>query len=412
MILPAIFIALVLVYSLFSRRLERTVFTAPVVFTVAGMIFLLAMPHLREMERDRKLLLLLSEVALVLILFTDASRTDLKILRSIKNLPIRLLTTGMVLTIFIGTALALLVFRSLSLWEAGIIAAILAPTDAGLGQMIVNSPRVPLRIRQALNVEAGLNDGMSVPFLMCFIALTQLGIDSAGNVFLKYIVEQIGLGALIGLGIGAAGGWLLDLAHRREWMNKSLEQLGLVAIPLLCALASEPIGASMFIAAFVAGLAIQWRFKEAGTHSVEFTEQWGQVLNYLIFFLFGIIIASEWAKLNIAALLYAVLSLTVVRMLPVAIALAGTGLSRATVLFMGWFGPRGLASIVLGLVFIEQEAHLPGEAMIKVAIGATVLLSIFAHGITTLPGIRLYADCLKTLGPGAPDSLEQSANEA
>ncbi len=400
MILIAAFISLVFLYSLVSQRLERTALTAPIVFTAAGFLIFLVL-GLPEFERS--VFRRLAEVGLVLILFTDASRTDLQILRSVRNLPIRLLSIGMLLTIVLGALAALVVFPQLSLWEAGILAAILAPTDAGLGQVIVSSPRVPLRIREALNVEAGLNDGLSVPFLMFFIALTQARDQSPHAALAQFVVEQLGFGALVGLGIGLVGGGLLGLARRKEWMAESLQQLALVALPLLCVMASEPIGASMFIAAFVAGLAVQVGFHEAGKHSVEFTEEWGQLLAFVVFFLFGMLVARGWQQVSQAAVLYAVVSLTVVRMLPVAIALIGTRLSRATVLFMGWFGPRGLASIVLGLVYLEQQAHLPGESTIQVCVAMTVLVSIFAHGLSAAPGIELYARRVAALDAGAPE---------
>jgi NhaP-type Na+/H+ or K+/H+ antiporter len=159
----------------------------------------------------------------------------------------------------------------------------------------------------------------------------------------------------------------------------------------------------MFIAAFVAGLAVQVRFKEAGGHGIELTEEWGQLLNLSVFFLFGLLVARAWPQFGGTHLLYALLSLTVVRMLPVAIALIGTQLSRATVLFVGWFGPRGLASIVLGLVFLEQETRQPGELTIRLAVMATVALSIFAHGASALPGIELFARRIATLPPDAPE---------
>ena len=186
-------------------------------------------------------------------------------------------------------------------------------------------------------------------------------------------------------------------------MAKSLEQLGVVAVPLFCLLASETTGASMFIAAFVAGLAVQVPFKEAGQHSVEFAEKWGELLNLSIFFLFGLTVAQDWPDFTVAHLRYAVLSLTVVRMLPVALALNGTRLNPATVLFMGWFGPRGLASIVLGLVYLARETHSPGEPTIRLAVIATVLFSIFAHGISALPGTHLYAVKIATLDASAPE---------
>jgi sodium/hydrogen antiporter len=401
MIFIAIFITLVFAYALVSKPVQRSVFTAPMLFTAAGMLTFLA---LRGMfEGAVSFFRHLAELALVLLLFTDASRTDLQVLRATRNLPIRLLSVGMLLTILLGAVAALAVFRQLSIYEAGILAAILAPTDAGLGLVIVSSPLVPLRIREALNVEAGLNDGLSVPFLMFFIALAQAGGTAAGTQLMQLVVEQLGYGALVGLGISLLGGAVLSLAQRKGWMEESLQQLGVVTLPVLCVLACEPIGASMFIAAFVAGLAVQVPYSEAGKHSVQFTEEWGQLLTFAVFFLFGLMIARNGSQFSLAAVLYALLSLTVVRILPVAVALVGTRLSRATVLFMGWFGPRGLASIVLGLVYIEQEAHLPGESTIRLAVMVTVALSIFAHGLSAAPGIGLYARQVTALDRSAPE---------
>jgi sodium/hydrogen antiporter len=313
------------------------------------------------------------------------------------------LSTGMLLTLLLGGLCALVVFRQLSIWEAGILAAILAPTDAGLGQVIVNSPRVPMKIRQALNVEAGLNDGLSVPFLLFFIALGGGAAEGEHARLTKFILEQLGYGTLVGLGIGGLGGWLLGFAHRRNWMAHSWVQIGVVTVPVLCLLAAEKAGASMFIAAFVAGLAVQLGFKDAAKHSVEFTEEWGQIFNLSVFFLFGLLVARAWPQFNWRHAVYAVLSLTLVRMVPVAIALIGTRLSRATVLFMGWFGPRGLASIVLGLVYLEEQTHQPGESTIRLAVMVTVLLSIFAHGLSALPGMEVYARNISALPADAPE---------
>jgi NhaP-type Na+/H+ or K+/H+ antiporter len=401
--LLAILVTLVFLHGLVSARLERTVFTAPILFTVAGALSLFLVPELRTREASHQALLHVAEIGLVLLLFTDASRTDLSVLRKASSMPARLLSTGMLLTLALGAAAARFVFPDLTWWEAGIAAAILAPTDAGLGQLIVNSPRVPMKIRQALNVEAGLNDGLSVPFLLFFMALAGGGAAGGHSSLTRFIVEQLGYGALVGLGVGLAGGGLLGLAYRRGWIAASWQQLCVVALPLLCLLASEATGASMFIAAFVGGLAVQIGFREAGRHSVEFAEQWGQLFNLTVFFLFGVLVARSWVDLNWRHWLYAALSLTVVRMVPVSIALLGTRLHRATVLFMGWFGPRGLASIVLGLVFLEQEIRSPGESAIRLAVMATVCLSIFAHGLSALPGTETYARLVHTLPPDAPE---------
>ncbi len=309
----------------------------------------------------------------------------------------------MLLTILLGAVAALLVFPHLSIWEAGVLSAILAPTDAGLGQIIVESPRVPVSIRQALNVEAGLNDGLSVPFLMFFIALAAARTEGPAASLLQFIVEQLGYGVVIGLGLGLVGGWLLGLASRRGWIAETFQRIAVVALPLLCLEISKMVGASMFIAAFVAGLAVQIGFKEAGKHSVEFVDEWGRLLNLAVFFLFGLIAMRALPQFNLALALYAVLSLTIVRMLLVAVALAGTHLNVATVLFMGWFGPRGLASIVLGLVYLQQELNLPGEPTIRLALIVTVLLSIFAHGLSALPGINLYARKVGSRDDAHPD---------
>lgn len=404
MILFLVFTFLVFIYSLFSKRLEKTVITAPILFCAAGMLIYFYTPVKEEITFDMKTLLTIAEVGLVMTLFTDAAKVNRKILKLNKYMPVRLLTTGLLLTIILGTLAALVIFTELTIWEAGILAAILAPTDAGLGQVIVNSPRVPERIRQSLNVEAGLNDGISVPFLMFFIALSLSSSQGAGTVLTRFVLEQLGLGTLVGLIIGYFGGMFLDIAKRKDWMSRSMQQLGLIALPFFCVLVSEPIGARMFIAAFVAGLAVQNRLKDAGKQSVEFTEGWGQLLNYFVFFLLGVFAIRAWGSFDYKMIIYAVVSLTLVRMIPVAIALIGTRLSKYTIIFMGWFGPRGLASIVLGLVYLEQETSTSGESIVRLVVMVTVLLSIFAHGFTTLPGINIYVRRLSGLEEKSPEN--------
>jgi NhaP-type Na+/H+ or K+/H+ antiporter len=399
----AIFVLLLLGYALLSNRASQTPITAPIFFTAAGMVLSSHWMHVAAAGVTPNVFLRLAEIGLVLLLFTDASRTDLTVLRKIGTLPGRLLSTGMLLTILLGAIVARLVFPSLSIWEAGILSAILAPTDAGLGQVVVTSPRVPMRVREGLNVEAGLNDGLSVPFLLFFMAIAAAKIEGGPASLLQYMGEQLGLGVVVGMAVGLIGGWLLRAAVRRGWLAESFQQIAVVTLPLLCLFLADMVDASMFIASFVAGLAIQAPFKEAGKHSVEFAEQWGQIFNLAVFFMFGMVVVRNWSQLTPASWVYAVLSLTVVRMLPVALALIGTHLSRPSVIFMGWFGPRGLASIVLGLVYLEQELHLPGEAAIRAAVMATVILSIFLHGLTAMPGISIYARKVAALNSSAPE---------
>jgi len=403
MITAAIFVSLLFGYALLSKRASQTPITAPILFTAAGMALSSHWMRVAAAGMTANVFLRLAELGLVLLLFTDASQTDLTVLRKVGALPGRLLGVGMLLTVLLGGIVARLVFPGLSIWEAGVLSAILAPTDAGLGQVVVTSPRVPMPVRQALNVEAGLNDGLSVPFLLFFMAIAAAKIEGGAASLLQFMGEQLGLGVIVGIAVGLLGGWLLRTATRRGWLAESFQQIAVVTLPLLCLLLAEMVDASMFIAAFVAGLAVQIPFKEAGKHSVEFAEEWGQMFNVAVFFMFGMVVVRDWSQLTPASWVYAVLSLTVVRMLPVAVALIGTHLSRPSVIFMGWFGPRGLASIVLGLVYLEQELHLPGEPALRAAVMATVVLSIFLHGLSAMPGIGLYARKIASLAADAPE---------
>ena len=409
MSIVTIFVLVVFVFSLVSRRLEQTVITPPIVFTTAGLALGFVLPIANEFTLNRDALLRFAEIALVLVLFTDAMGVNLRVLRSNESLPARLLGIGMPLTVILGAIAGALIFPQISFWEAGILASVLAPTDAGLGEVVVTNPRVPPRIRQALNVEAGLNDGLSVPFLFLFLTIAQAGTEGAGQVFVKYVVEQLGFGTLIGLGIGLGGGWLLAKCKQLGWMDMRLQRFAVLALPLLCMALSEPLGASIFIASFVAGLAAQVTLGRAGEESADFAVDIGELLDFFVFFLFGIIVTLAIGQLTLADLLYALVSLTVVRMLPVAVAVAGLRLQTATVLFMGWFGPRGLASIVLGLVYLAQEAHLPGEQVIIAAVTVTVLVSIYAHGISAVPGINLYVRSISGLGASAAENAEVSS---
>lgn len=402
MIFLAVFAAAVFAYTLVSKWVDR-VATAPMMFTLAGILAPFLVPALRAPDYHISRYLWVAEAGLVLLLFTDATRTDLSLLARIRDLPARLLGPGLLLTIGLGVLVARLLLPGLEFWEACVLAAVLAPTDAGLGQVIVESPRVPIRIREALNVEAGLNDGLAVPFLLFFMAMIEAGGGPTEASITLFVGEQLGLGILVGAGVGLAGGWGLRLASRAGALSQSFAPRGLLALPVLCFLIADWLGASMFIAAFVAGLAAQWAYHTAGRHAVELADQGGHLLNLAVFFLFGLTVERAWRYMEPEFVLYALLSLTVVRMLPVALSLWGTGLRRPTTLFIGWFGPRGLASIVLGLVFVERELHTPGDSTVLGVVIATVLLSILLHGLSARPGIAWYARRLADFPPGAPE---------
>jgi sodium/hydrogen antiporter len=385
-------------FSLVSRRLERTIVTAPMVFVAAGLVAgwsgalefgAASHAHAGGAEVSREAVFVVAELALVLLLFTDASQLDPRRLRA-NPLPLRLLGIGLPLSIGLGTVLALVVLTDLEVWECAIVAAVLAPTDAALGQAVISSPALPSRIREALNVESGLNDGGSVPFLMLFVALaaSHEGLEDG---WLQFALEQIGYGALIGAAVGAAGGLALRHAAARGWTVPEFEQLAMAALAVIAWLLADHAGGNGFIAAFVGGAAAGTAAGPLRDRVLEFTEDEGQILNLAVFFIFGVFAADALGEATWQMVAYAVLSLTVVRMVPVALAVIGLGLRPATVAFLGWFGPRGLASIILALVVVEEEPALAGLDQIFLVMTVTVLLSILAHGVTAVPITRRYA---------------------
>ena len=309
----------------------------------------------------------------------------------------------MPLTILAGAIVALLLFADFSIWEAAILATILAPTDASLGHAVMSSRRLPVRIRQALNVEAGLNDGLALPFLMIFIALARVDQPLTDQSWILYLLQEIGLGVLYGALFGLVGGWLIGQAQKRRWMSAPLQQLALLSFVILAWVVIESTPGNSFIGVFVLGLVIKMGYEGAGERMVEFSEVWGQLFNLFVFAVFGTLVAPLLGKMRAPIILYAILSLTVVRILPVGISMIGSKLHRSTVLFMGWFGPRGLASIVLGLIYLKQEANLPGEDLISMVIAITVFLSVYAHGISAAPSINLYARRVEKLPEEAPE---------
>jgi sodium/hydrogen antiporter len=381
-------------YALISRRVEGTAVTGPMLFVTAGLACgwtgLVEFGSAAHGEgAAREVVFLVAELALVLLLFTDAARIDPRTLRG-NPLPARLLAIGLPLTVGLGTLVGLLVLTELEPWECAIVAAVLAPTDAALGHAVVSSKAVPERVRQALNVESGLNDGGSVPFLMLFIALAAAGEGLEGG-WLRFTAEQIGFGALVGVAAGALGGLVLLRAAERGWTTTLYERLGLAAVAMIAFVAADKIGGNGFIAAFVAGGAAGLTAGHLRERMLDFAEEEGELLKVAVFFIFGVFAADALGAATWQMVAYAVLSLTVIRMLPVAIALAGQGLDARTVAFIGWFGPRGLASVILALVVIEEEPLLAGIEEIFLVMTVTVLMSVVAHGVTAASFTRRLA---------------------
>jgi NhaP-type Na+/H+ or K+/H+ antiporter len=402
-----IFSIAIFAYSLISHRIEGSIVTAPMIFVAIGMLVSPEGLDILSLGANNELILAFAEIALVLILFSDAARIDFKSLKANRSYPSRLLLIGLPLTIFLGAVIAILCFTDIALPEAALIGAILAPTDAGLGQVIVNSPKVPARIREALNVESGLNDGGAIPFFAFFLVLAQAEkANIPASQWILFAIEQIGLGILVGLIIGLVGGYLVHKAKDKGLMTGQFQWIGFLALAVISYVAATAVGGSGFIAAFVGGFATTLTGNGVGESIIEFTSTEGEIFSLGVFFVFGVIAASLIPGITPLVIFYAILSLTLIRILPVAVSFIKSGLRSETVLFMGWFGPRGLASIVLLLITLNDAPDIPGLPVIAVVVSTTVLISVFAHGISANPAISWYAGKIASSDPCAPELKE------
>ena len=387
----AVAAASLLLVAAFSRLLTDTPVTAAMVFVALGVLLgPRALDEIDVSSADAGVRTL-AEAALTLVLFCDAARIDPRALRRDLGLPVRLLGIGLPLTIGLGALAALLVFGQLTAGEALILGVVLAPTDAALGQAVVSDPRVPARIRQGLNVESGLNDGICVPLLFAAIAAADVESNIAhGQHALTLLAEEIGYGLLGGLIAAGALTAIVVLAGRRGLIAPGWKRLIPVAGAALAYGVAAPLNGSGFIAAFSAGALFRAFLREDPAEINTLAEDVGSLLGAVTFLLFGaILLGPALGDLSWQLALYALLSLTVVRLAPVAVAMLGSGARPPTVGFRGWFGPRGLASIVFAVILIE-ESHLPHVQILLLATYLTVALSVFAHGATAAPLAARY----------------------
>jgi NhaP-type Na+/H+ or K+/H+ antiporter len=365
------------------------------VFTTAGLLVGVDALGLVDPDADGLAVKTLAEATLAVVLFSDASRIDLRALRDEVGLPTRLLGIGLPLTILAGFIAAVVLLDGLAWPEALVLAIVLAPTDAALGQAVVTLKRLPVRIRQSLNVEAGLNDGICVPLFLIALAVAQAEEGAVGHgEAVELVAEKIGYGIVGGTVAGAAAAAVVVYAGRGSLIDPHWRQVVPLAGAGLAFGLAEAIGGSGFIAAFVGGGVFGGLRRGRGGEVSYLVEQAGSILAAVTFVVFGaVLLGPALSDLTWEVALYAVLSLTLVRMLPVAISMLGTGARRPTVAFLGWFGPRGAASIVFGLLVIE-EGGLPGEELLLTTTFVTVGLSAFAHGISAAPLAARYADWL------------------
>jgi len=397
--LAAVFVA----FALVSRRLDRLGVTMPMVFVTLGAIADLT--GVIDFALEIEGVTILGEITLAVILFSDAARINLRSLRRNAGLPARLLLVGLPLSIVAGALLLYATFPGIALAEAALVGAILAPTDAALGSAVVENKSVPVCVRQALNVESGVNDGLALPAVTMFIAFTLHETNTSGF-WAKFLIRQIGLGVVIGAVIGVTIGWFINRARRADWLDPAFGKIGTLAIAILAFASADAAGANGFIAAFVAGLTIGTVLgHESIEHLDEYTEETGRLLAAVTFFVFGnLFVVSAFTNLEWRFVLAAVAILTVGRMLPVAIALADRRMAWQTVAFIGWFGPRGLASMLFGLLLFDRE--IPGATRFFGIITITIVMSVVLHGVTAARGAKRYAEWFASMEDSHEDMLE------
>jgi len=377
-------------YAAVSGALDRRGVTSAMLFVAAGFAVGPSGLGFVDIPATGTVAETVTELALVFLLFSDAARIDLRSLRRHLDWPGRLLLVSLPLSMAVGFGAALLVLPSLAVASAFLLATMLCATDAALGQRVVEDEAVPSRVRQALDVESGLNDGLAVPFFLVALDISLNTLDGGvPSAVVNEIAAQLGWGVVAGVGAGAAGGLLFHLSDDRGWLHPRWQQVFTLAVTFCAFAAADELGGSVFIAAFLGGIAFRRAARKNGSGTTYLTEQVGDVLAAVMWIGFGAIaisLALPIVTWRIA--LYAVISLTVTRMLAVALALARTGARWQTMAFMGWFGPRGLASVVFALLALERQ--VPEARTLLATVVVTVTLSVFLHGLTAMPLVSAY----------------------
>ena len=372
-------------FSLVSKRIQGTILTPPILFTLGGLLLSRVLSESAGLTYNEGSLHTLAELTLILVLAADSSQISLSELRKMKAIPVRLLLIALPLIILMGTIVGHLIFPDIGWYQAALIAAILAPTDAALGASVLADKTIPLRVRQGLNVESGLNDGIALPAVLFFACFLNMAHQTGEENWLAFLSLQLIIGPIAGIAVGWIGGQLIALAAKKNWMTSEFQGVAAIALAVIAFAVAEVCHGNGFIAAFVAGLTYGNLHVNYSKFLHEFTETESQFLAYLTFFLFGALILPEAIEhITGPIILYACLSLTLVRMLPVALSMLGMKLDFATTAFMGWFGPRGLASLLFALLILE-DLHVEQAEFVQTIVATTVLLSVILHGLTAAP---------------------------
>lgn len=395
----------VFAFGMVSKRLVMSPVTGPMVYTTFGLIIGAAGLGWFDLSLQGEALTILIEATLVLVLFTDAIRINVRSMRRDAAIPLRLLGIGLPLTLVAGTAAAASIFPALGWAEALLLAAVLAPTDAALGQAVVSDERLPMRVRQSLNVESGLNDGIMVPVVTVAIALSAMEAGEQSSNWAGFVAAQIGFGLLCGALAAYVGGRALDRFAAAGMVEGVYRQLATLAIAAGAYASASLIGGNGFVAAFTAGIVFGVVAAPQCRDVPDFTQDEGDLLTAITFVLFGAVLVPQVIDgFTWQVAVYAAASLTVVRILPVLLALLGSGTMLHTRVFIGWFGPRGLASILFALLVVDEVEGSNAELVFTVAIWA-VLVSVYAHGASASPWASRLAAQLADMPAHAPENV-------
>ncbi|CAJ1804552.1 cation:proton antiporter [Aeromonas dhakensis] len=389
----AVIAAFLLIYSLIAGRFESRLINGPLLFLLMGWLLGPGGIELLSLSIDSDGIKLLAELTLVIVLFSDAANTNWQVLLANRSLPIRLLLIGLPLTLLAGTLFGRWIYPDLPLLELAILSTILAPTDAALGKAVVSNPAVPAPIREGLNQESGLNDGICVPVLLLLLALIAPTEQHSGTGLLAItlLLEEIGIGLLVAWGLTTFTLRLLKTSYLNGWQLPLWRQLTMPGLALLCFALAQTLGGSGFIAAFVGGLLMGRKLGEHKHAYLDSCEGYGDLLSVVIWMVFGATLMPMLAELlHWQYWLYAAASLTLLRMVPVWLSLLGTGLKLELKLFIGWFGPRGLASIVFAVMVLQNEPALLGQRPIIATVLCTIILSVILHGLTANPWVARF----------------------
>ncbi|MEE9179171.1 MAG: sodium:proton antiporter [Acidimicrobiia bacterium] len=386
-------IVLVLSASVFaivavSGRLSRLSITEPLVAVVIGILIAFLIGNPIDIRSPAALIFL--ELALVLVLFTDAARIDIGHIRKQYRWPARMLLIGLPLVMILGAVVSGWIL-ALPLGAALLLGVILAPTDAALAEPVLESEVLPVRVRQTLNIESGLNDGLALPALFIAMGLieSEAGRSMSSSVLL--VIRQVGIGVAGGAVLGFAGAWAISRATQRGWMDGLHQKIAAVALALGTFAAVQILGGSGFVAAFVAGAVLGSQVRPKCDYLYEFADTEGRALVLIAFVFLGAGPISGLITDGVSWEAWAVslIALFVVRPIAIWLSLVGEKLLPSTAMFFGWFGPRGLATAVFLLVVFKEMTDIP--PVVADITFLTVALSVLLHGLTAMPASNLLA---------------------